>query len=85
MEYIGETGNNVRTRILQHIGYIRNKSDQPTGTHFNQRGHGMEYFTWYAFESFGYKCPMFRKQRETYRINQFQTIQPNGMNKIESF
>ena len=40
IQYIGETGNSLATRFVQHKGYVRNRMlEQATGAHFNLRGH----------------------------------------------
>ena len=81
-EYIGETGRNVKVRIKEHLDYVKNKNvKQPTGAHFNKKGHGLEYFSWVAFEKINKSGPNYRKTRESFRINQFNTTEPNGMNK----
>ena len=81
MEYVGETGRSVRDRISEHLGYIRNNKDHPTGIHFNSRGHELKHFSWTAFEKFSNPNPYYRKAMERFRINQFNVIQPHGMNK----
>ena len=40
MQYVGTSKHSAQTRLSQHAGYIRNKNlSQPTGKHFNSRGH----------------------------------------------
>ena len=42
MQYIGTSKLTAQARISQHAGYIRNKIvNQPTGKHFNLRGHSL--------------------------------------------
>ena len=40
MQYVGTSKHTAQHRLSQHAGYIRNKNlSQPTGKHFNSRGH----------------------------------------------
>ena len=81
-EYIGETGRTIKERIDEHIRYIRNiESHHPTGKHFNMYGHSLRDFSWMGFEKISQDSKTFRRTRETFRINQFQTLEPTGMNK----
>ena len=80
-EYIGETGRTVKERIQEHIGYINGNKNQPTGVHFNRRGHDICDFRWTAFEKFTNPNPYYRKAKEEFRINQFDVLEPKGMNK----
>ena len=42
MQYIGTSKLTAQARLSQHVGYIRNKHlNQPTGKHFNGRGHSL--------------------------------------------
>ena len=88
IEYIGETGRTAKERIREHLGYIRNhkpsadvNKSQPTGVHFNRKGHGLEYFSWCAFEKINNPSTGYRKARENFRIEQFNVIEPNGLNR----
>ena len=78
--YIGETSRPVCDRIKEHIGYIINVDDQPTGRHFNSYGHSLEDMSWLAFEKIYQNDTYYRKERESLWIEQFNSIQPNGMN-----
>ena len=80
-EYIGETGRTAKERIENHLTYIRTNKDQPTGVHFNKKGHGIEYFSWAAFEKINHQNPFYRKEQEKFRIQQFDIIEPNGLNR----
>ncbi len=42
IQYIGETGRNLRARIGEHIGYIRSNKNTTTGQHFRQHNHHMK-------------------------------------------
>ena len=42
--YIGETKRSLVTRVKEHLGYITNKTEQPTGLHFNLPGHSINHF-----------------------------------------
>ena len=78
-EYIGETGRPIKIRITEHLGYIRRNENQPTGVHFNRCG--AENFSFVAFEQINADSIFYRKIVESARINQFQTLEPKGMNR----
>ena len=79
--YIGETKRMLKARIADHCGYVRNnRLDKATGYHFNLPGHSLADLTVTAIEQSKKKDPLYRKQRELYHINRFDTFH-NGMNR----
>ena len=79
--YIGETKRMLKYRLADHCGYIRNKRlDQATGYHFNQPGHSLADLTVTVLEQSKRNNPQYRKQREEYHINRFNTYH-KGINK----
>ena len=79
--YIGESGREIRERILEHRGYIYHKRmNQTTGEHFNSPGHGLHNMKFTILEQVKKNCILYRKEREKYFIRKFDTYY-NGLNK----
>ena len=79
--YIGETDRELADRFSDHRGYVKNKHlNQPTGFHFNQPGHDISDMTVIVLEKVKKNDEIYRKQREKYLINKFNTFR-NGMNQ----
>ena len=73
--YIGETKHDLKTRISQHLGYINTKKlDQPTGKHFNEPGHSKANLKTTILEKVKVNDLQYRKEREHYHIQKFQTF-----------
>ena len=81
-EYIGETKRRFRDRFAEHRGYVTNKKlDQPTGEHFNSKGHSISDMDPIIIEQVLPKENVhLRKRREKYWINKYQAAD-NGANK----
>ena len=55
IQYIGTTKLTAQARISQHAGYIRNENlSQPTGKHFNLRGHSLSDMSFVILERINY-------------------------------
>ena len=81
MTYIGETKRMLKLRLADHCGYVRNaNTDTATGFHFNSPGHSLSDLRIVAIEKSKRKNTLYRKQRETYHINRFNTFH-NGINR----
>lgn len=81
IQYIGETGRRLDERFREHVGYVRNDNQsQPTGHHFNLPGHSLSNMQVVILESCKENSPTYRKLREQYFINQFNTL-AKGLNK----
>ena len=81
-QYIGESDRNFRTRILEHIGYVRNKNiKKATGFHFSQPGHTLQNMKVTVLEQVKKRNKMYRKERERFHINKFNTFY-KGMNRM---
>ena len=79
--YIGETKRLLRSRIADHCGYVQNqKVDTATGTHFNLPGHSLADMTVTVLEQSKRNNEQYRKQRESYHINRFNTFH-KGINR----
>ena len=78
--YIGETDRDLKSRICEHIGYIKTKKiDKATGSHFNYPGHSLSNMTVIILETIKNKNTQYRKQREKLLIKRFDTYY-NGIN-----
>ena len=79
--YIGETGRFLRSRLSDHRGYVSNKAtDKATGDHFNLPGHSLSNMTVRVLEQVKIRDSSYRKEREKYFINLFDTYN-NGLNR----
>ena len=81
-KYIGETDRQFRTRMLEHIGYVKNKNiKQATGFHFNLPGHSLTNMQFTIIEQVKKRNVYYRKEREKFHINNFNTYY-KGMNRM---
>ena len=81
-KYIGETERPFKVRIAEHKRYIQNHNlTQATGNHFNKTGHNLNYMKATVLEQVKKDNVNYRKQREQFLINKFNTFH-NGMNKM---
>ena len=79
--YIGETKRSLKERLSDHRGYVYNqKVDYVTGQHFNQPGHSLSDLKITVIEKQKNEDDMYRKERERYFINKFNTFH-KGMNR----
>ena len=79
--YVGESGRPLRYRLAEHRGYVVNKmTDTPTGAHFNTPGHSLSDMKIIILEQVKVQDQLYRKEREHYFINKFNTYH-QGMNK----
>ena len=79
--YIGETGRLLRYRLAEHRGYVVNHvTTQPTGAHFTSPGHSLSDMKIMIIEQVKIQDPAYRKEREKYFINKFNTFY-EGMNR----
>ena len=81
MQYIGTSKYTAQTRLSQHAGYIRNKNlSQPTGKHFNSRGHSLTDLSFVILERVMSDDILLREERESHYIRTFNT-KYKGMNR----
>ena len=81
IQYIGETGRKFNDRFKEHLGYVRSCNlSQPTGAHFTLPGHSISDMKTVILEQCKDNSPTYRKVRESFIINKFNTL-VNGMNK----
>ena len=79
--YIGETGRLMKHRLAEHIGYINNQvSSVSTGEHFNLPGHSLANIKITILEQVKKNDILYRKEREKYLINKFNTYY-QGLNR----
>ena len=68
-------------RLADHRGYINNQVlSQPLGAHFNLPGHALADMKATILEQVKYNDETYRKEREAYLINKFNTFY-NGLNQ----
>ena len=81
-QYIGETERNVRKRILDHVGYVKNKIvSKATGFHFNLPGHSISNIQVTIIEKVKKSDIIYRKEREHFHIQKFITFY-RGINRL---
>ena len=78
--YAGETKRFLRNRLDTHRGYVNNFVDNTTGTHFTQPGHTLANIQIVALEQVKKNCELYRKEREEYFIQKFNTVM-KGLNR----
>ena len=67
--YIGETDRQIKERISEHKGYIKNKIlTKPTGEHFNKPGHTIANMKIVILEKVKKVDTLYRREREKYHI-----------------
>ena len=80
MQYIGQTERQLKTRIQEHLGYVRNERIiKATGEHFNLDGHFIHDMKVKVVEKL-YKTDRTRDFREKMYIQDFYT-ELEGINK----
>jgi hypothetical protein len=81
MQYVGETGQQLKKRFRQHLGDIqKNQSSTRLVEHFNSNGHSAANVRIEILDRFDDNEVEPRKARETQRIAQLNTLFPNGLN-----
>ena len=79
--YLGETKRMLKFRLADHCGYVRNQTlDQATGEHFSLPGHSLSDLSITVIEQSKRNNNLYRKEREEYHINRFNTFY-KGLNK----
>ena len=75
--YIGETERSYHERFSEHRrDAIKQDKTKPCGLHFSKPGHSLDDIQAFAFEEvFRKDQPIFRKERESFWINQYQAIE----------
>ena len=79
--YIGQTGRLVKNRIADHRGYTSNQVlSTATGAHFNLPGHSLANMKFTVIEQVKFNSEPYRREREIYHINKFNTFY-RGLNR----
>ena len=79
--YVGQSKRILKFRISDHRGYVVNQHlDKTIGEHFNRPGHSLSDLSVTALEQVKKNDLFYRREREKYFINKFNT-QHKGMNK----
>ena len=70
--YIGETARRLCDRFQEHRGYVTQRVlSQPTGEHFNSKGHSIADLTVQGIEHIKSSDPFIRKTREAFWIQKY--------------
>ena len=74
-KYIGQTGRLLKFRIAEQRSYINNQvTSKATGAHFNLPGHSLADMKFTVLEQVKYNDEAYRRERESYHINKFNTF-----------
>ena len=77
-----ETERTIKERFLEHKNYVNaNNQSKSTGAHFNEKGHTVSDMEITVIEKVYNQDPRYRKQREKFYIQQFNT-RYKGLNRI---
>ena len=83
-QYVGETGKKAKERLRGHRGTItqlgQENTQAPVGVHFRTPGHSYADLSFLPIEQVRSRYCMVRKIRESFYIQQFDTVR-TGMNK----
>ena len=80
--YIGETERSLAKRVSEHKGYVSSIiPTKATGINFNQPGHRVSNMKITVLEIMKTKKTAYRKERERYLINKFNTFH-KGINRM---
>ena len=80
-QYIGQTGNSLRGRFLDHLGSARREElNKSTGDHFNLPGHKMSDMQISVLEQVKEANPYYTECRESFHIEQFN-LKFKGINR----
>jgi len=71
-QYVGQTGRRLKDRFAEHIRYVKNGTDTPTGTHFNLPGHSLKDMTIQVIEQLQSPSRTTRELRESMWIKRFR-------------
>ena len=81
LQYIGTSERTFQERISEHRNYIQNKDmSQPTGRHFNSRGHKLSDMSATILEKVYSSDTLLREERESMWIRKFNS-KYKGMNR----
>ena len=79
--YLGETKIMLKFRLEDHCGYVRNQTlDKATCEHFSLPGQSLSDLSITGIEQSKRNNKLYRKEREEYHINRFNTFY-KGLNK----
>ena len=83
VQYVGETGNDVRERMRNHrstIKHYQKHTDKPVASHFSLPHHSLDDLRLIIIESLGKQSKFRRLHRETFWINTLRSTSPLGLN-----
>ena len=80
VQYIGQSKKSLQDRFANHRGYVTNRDfSQPTGRHFNSRGHSISDMSVVIVEKVFREDRIFREERESDFIRLFNS-RAKGLN-----
>ena len=86
-QYVGETGHSAKWRCSRHLGTVTNPSQvdtiTPVGSHFRLPGHDQSHLNFAPIEKIQSKDPFVRKVRESFYIQQYESLKHEDITVIE--
>jgi hypothetical protein len=82
IQYVGETGNALQSRMNGHRYCIKFNKDTPVGIHFNSPNHNLSHLTVMPIEKIKSNNMSERRAREFYWQLKLGTIFPRGLNNF---
>jgi len=80
MQYVGETGRTLETRLDEHCRDARLNRNTPVANHFNSPGHNAHNITITCIDKPHKNDTIMRKNLEKEWISKLYTREPHGMN-----
>jgi hypothetical protein len=78
--YVGETRNELKVRITQHVSNIRCKAKTPVSEHFNSENHDLKDLKFFALVHNPIWEDDKRRETESKWIIKLKSLQPHGLN-----
>lgn len=78
-QYIGETGQQIHTRLNGHRADTKHNLPKAVASHFNEHGHIFDKARLYILQT-NFRSPRERKYTESYLIHKFKCLHPTGIN-----
>ena len=82
-QYVGETKNSLKTRFYQHRSNINKNTGTLVTKHFNQSDHALSNLKCVVMEKGFSTDTNSRLKRETFWMNQLQTVTSYGLNTLD--
>ena len=82
LQYIGETGQQLKDRLIHHLSDIKTKKASTISIHFNSPSHSKLDLNVVGIEQIQSDSIQVRRQREKQWMDKMQTKYPRGLNNF---